>query len=63
MDLIDIEKSQLEDLVNMRLRNDLVPYRRFVYIGEMSLSSASRESYSRNGVSLSCQSYQSYGAS
>lgn len=43
LELIDIEKSQIEDLVAMRMRNELLPYRRYLFVGEMSLDRASRE--------------------
>jgi len=37
LDLVDIETSQIEDLTAMRMRPDLLPYRRYIYIGEVSL--------------------------
>ena len=37
LDLIDVEMSQLEDLAAMRMLPHLVPYRRYIYIGETSL--------------------------
>ena len=51
MDLIDLEKSQIQDLVHMRTRNELLPYRRYLYVGETSLDSVSKDRYGRT-VSL-----------
>ncbi|CAD6588444.1 MAG: hypothetical protein TREMPRED_005059 [Tremellales sp. Tagirdzhanova-0007] len=36
-DLVDIETSQIEDLIAMRMRPYLLPYRRYIYIGDVSL--------------------------
>lgn len=33
LDLIDIERSQIEDLAGMRAKPHLLPYRRYIYIG------------------------------
>jgi hypothetical protein len=42
LDLVDIEQSQLNDLVAMRTRPHLLPYRRYLYIGEVSLDAKSK---------------------
>ena len=43
LELVDIEAAQIEDLTEMRMRPDLVPYRRFLYIGEVSLDPRQRD--------------------
>ena len=45
LDLVDIEQSQLDDLVAMRMRPHLLPYRRYLYIGEVSLDSKSKSKF------------------
>lgn len=40
---VDLEQAQLEDLAAMRSRPDLLPYRRYLYIGEMSLDQKTRD--------------------
>jgi hypothetical protein len=37
LDLVDIETKQIEDLTHLRMRPHCVPYRRFIYIGDVSL--------------------------
>ena len=41
LDLVDIETSQIEDLTAMRMRPHLLPYRRYIYIGDVSLDQRS----------------------
>ena len=43
LDLVDVEQGQLEDLSVMRARPHLLPYRRYLYVGEVSLPRAERE--------------------
>lgn len=50
LELVDIERSQIEDLVAMRMRPDLLPYRRYIYVGEMSLDRRTRDLVSGKGV-------------
>ncbi|KAL7421226.1 hypothetical protein Q5752_004111 [Cryptotrichosporon argae] len=42
LDLLDIETEQLEDLAAMRTSPHAAPYRRYIYIGEMSLGQEAR---------------------
>lgn len=51
LDLIDIETKQMEDLTAMRMRPHLLPYRRYIHIGEVSFS-ADKKSKLSAGVSL-----------
>ena len=43
LELVDIETSQIEDLKAMRMRPHLLPYRRYMYVGEMSLERTTRD--------------------
>ncbi|ORX39150.1 hypothetical protein BD324DRAFT_313400 [Kockovaella imperatae] len=43
LNLVDIEQAQLADLTAMRMRPHLLPYRRYLYVGEASLSRADKE--------------------
>lgn len=43
LDQIDIETAQIKDLTAMRMRPHLLPYRRYMYIGEISLERGSRD--------------------
>lgn len=52
LELVDIEKKQIEDLTNMRKSSHLLPYRRYIYIGEVSLQKEKKERFGA-GVSLS----------
>ena len=45
LDLIDIEQTQMEDLSAMRGRPHLLPYRRYLYIGEVSLDPKTKSKY------------------
>jgi hypothetical protein len=54
LELVDIEKKQLEDLTNMRKSPHLLPYRRFIYVGEVSLQKDKKEKYGA-GVSPTCR--------
>lgn len=38
LELVDIEAKQMEDLTAMRMRPHLLPYRRFIHIGEVSFA-------------------------
>lgn len=51
LELVDIEKKQIEDLTNMRKSPHLLPYRRYIYIGEVSLQKERKERLGA-GVSL-----------
>lgn len=51
LDLVDIETKQIEDLTNLRMRPHIVPYRRYIYIGEVSLGAEKRNKLA-TGVSL-----------
>ena len=51
LELVDIEKKQIEDLTNMRKSPHLLPYRRYIYIGEVSLQREKKERFGA-GVSL-----------
>ena len=42
-DLVDVEQAQLEDLTAMRMRPHLLPYRRYIYIGEVSLDKKTQQ--------------------
>lgn len=42
LELVDIERSQMEELVSMRAKPHLLPYRRYLYIGEISLDPKSK---------------------
>jgi hypothetical protein len=52
LELVDIEKKQIEDLTNMRKSPHLLPYRRYIYIGEVSLQKEKKERFGA-GVSSS----------
>ena len=52
LELVDIEKKQLEDLTNMRKSPHLLPYRRYIFIGEVSLPKDKKDRYGA-GVSIS----------
>lgn len=41
LDLVDVEASQLRDLTAMRMQPHLLPYRRYIYVGEVSLDQRS----------------------
>jgi hypothetical protein len=43
LELVDIELAQIEDLTGMRARPEILPYRRYLYVGEMSLDRKTRE--------------------
>ena len=43
LELSDIEMSQIEDLTAMRMLPHLLPYRRYIYIGEVTLDQAARD--------------------
>lgn len=45
LELVDIERAQLEDLIAMRSRPHLLPYRRYIHIGELSLDQNARKQY------------------
>jgi hypothetical protein len=45
LELVDIEKKQLEDLTNMRNSPHLLPYRRYIFIGEVSLPRDKKERF------------------
>lgn len=45
LELVDIERDQMEDLIAMRSRPHLMPYRRYIYIGEVSLDKTTRQQY------------------
>lgn len=45
LELVDIEKKQIEDLTNMRKSPQLLPYRRYIYIGEVSLQKEKKEKF------------------
>jgi hypothetical protein len=45
LELVDIEKKQIEDLTNMRKSPHLLPYRRYIYIGEVSLQKEKKERF------------------
>ena len=45
MALIDIETAQLDDLARMRSRPHLLPYRRYILVGEVSLDRKARDRY------------------
>jgi hypothetical protein len=47
LDLVDIEREQLADMVGMRMRPHLMPYRRYIYIGEVSLDHAARQRFAQ----------------
>jgi hypothetical protein len=47
--LVDVEAEQLEDLTAMRGRPELLPYRRYLYVGEISLD---RETRNRMGSAV-----------
>jgi hypothetical protein len=47
LDQIDVEKAQIEDLIQMRKRTELMPYRRYLYVGEMSLDAVTKERLGR----------------
>ena len=47
LDQIDVETAQIEDLIQMRTRNELLPYRRYLYVGETSVDAGTRERFSR----------------
>lgn len=51
LNLVDIETKQMEDLTAMRMRPHLLPYRRFIYIGEVSFASDKKNRLAA-GVSL-----------
>jgi len=51
LELVDIEKKQLEDLTNMRKSPHLLPYRRYIFIGEVSLPKDKKDRYGA-GVSI-----------
>mgnify|MGYP006876497481 CR=1 FL=1 len=38
LELIDLERAQIEDMIAMRARPHLLPYRRYIYIGGTSLA-------------------------
>jgi hypothetical protein len=43
LELVDIEIDQVNDLTAMRARPHVVPYRRFIYVGEVSLDRKQRD--------------------
>jgi len=45
MALIDVETAQLDDLARMRSRPHLLPYRRYILVGEVSLDRKARDRY------------------
>lgn len=51
LDLVDIELAQVEDLTQMRMRPHLLPYRRYIYVGECSLDGDARRE-TGNAVSI-----------
>jgi hypothetical protein len=51
LELVDIEKKQIEDLTNMRKSPHLLPYRRYIYIGEVSVQKEKKDRIGA-GVSL-----------
>lgn len=51
LELVDIEKKQIEDLTDMRKSPHLLPYRRYIYIGEVSLQREKKEKFGA-GASL-----------
>jgi hypothetical protein len=42
LNLVDIETRQMEDLTAMRMRPHLLPYRRYIHIGEVSFGTEKR---------------------
>jgi len=58
LELVDIEKKQIEDLTNMRKSPHLLPYRRYIYIGEVSLQKEKKE---RFGAGVSSPFGHGYG--
>lgn len=44
LDLIDVEKNGIRDLMAMRQRPHIVPYRRYIYIGPVSNANVKKES-------------------
>lgn len=53
LDLIDIETKQMEDLTAMRTRPDILPYRRCIHIGEVSVPSEKRAKLGQGVSSVS----------
>ena len=43
LDLMDIEQEQIEDLTMMRAQPHVLPYRRYLYVGEVSLDRSTRD--------------------
>lgn len=43
LELLDIERKQIEDLTAMHKTPHLLPYRQYIYIGEVSLSKESKD--------------------
>ncbi|RXK38168.1 hypothetical protein M231_04542 [Tremella mesenterica] len=43
--LVDIELEQIKDLIKMRSQPWVVPYRRYLYVGEVSLDKSTRDMY------------------
>jgi hypothetical protein len=43
LELVDIERKQIEDLTAMHKRPHLLPYRRYIYVGEVSLSKEQKD--------------------
>lgn len=53
MVLVDVERLGLEDLAGMRIRPHLVPYRRYLYVGQVSLKPQDKAKLGQ-AVSLCC---------
>jgi hypothetical protein len=53
LELVDIERRQIEDLTAMRKRPHLIPYRRYIYIGEVSMTKEQRDAIGAGVSTLS----------
>lgn len=53
LDLVDIETKQMVDLTAMRMRPHLLPYRRYIHIGEVSFGA---EKKNKLAAGVSCLS-------
>lgn len=55
LELVDIETSQIMDLTAMRMRPELLPYRRYMYIGDISLDQRTTD---RLGTAVGCDTWK-----